>query len=168
MLLQLQGKTDQRFVEGAFRYLRDNLNVRTVLSPAQFLEPVSRSTSLWTGVARPRPQCAAAWWPRPGHVAAAGSVRRVRVWYLQVSGPRGGVDHPPPFAPDLTGRTACVYVQGFAERKVLLVCDAIQACKKIHNDEVRKERLAALRPGKQVGCATLRGCSTCGAVHGGP
>ena len=36
-------------------------------------------------------------------------------------------------------------VQGFAERKVLLLCDVIQWCKKTHNDEVRKERLAALK-----------------------
>jgi hypothetical protein len=35
--------------------------------------------------------------------------------------------------------------QGFAERKILLLCDVIAACKKIHNDEIRKERLAALK-----------------------
>jgi hypothetical protein len=35
--------------------------------------------------------------------------------------------------------------QGFAERKVLLVCDVIGAAKKIHADELRKERLAALK-----------------------
>lgn len=37
-------------------------------------------------------------------------------------------------------------VQGYAERKILLLCDVIQVCRKLHNDEVRKERLAALKP----------------------
>ena len=36
-------------------------------------------------------------------------------------------------------------LQGFAERKILLLCDVITACKKIHNDEIRKERLLALK-----------------------
>lgn len=40
-------------------------------------------------------------------------------------------------------------LQGFAERKVILVSDTIAACKKIHNDEVRKERLAALASNKR-------------------
>ncbi|PNH09698.1 Centrosomal protein [Tetrabaena socialis] len=70
---ELAGKTDQRFVEAAFRLFRDVLNVRTVLTPAQFFE------------------------------------------------------------------------QGFAERKVLLLCDVITVCKKVHNEEVRQERLAALK-----------------------
>lgn len=42
----------------------------------------------------------------------------------------------------------CAYIvvlQGFAERKILLVCDVIGACKKIHADALRKERLAALK-----------------------
>eukprot|EP00198_Chlamydomonas_reinhardtii_P012632 XP_001701969.1 predicted protein [Chlamydomonas reinhardtii] len=74
---ELAGKTDQRFVETSFRLLRDLLNVRTVLTPAQFFE------------------------------------------------------------------------QGFAERKVLLLCDVITVCKKLHNDEVRHERLAALKATRQ-------------------
>eukprot|EP00983_Pelagomonas_calceolata_P029396 921339-Pelagomonas_calceolata.AAC.1 len=36
-------------------------------------------------------------------------------------------------------------LQGFAERKLILVSEVVQACKKIHNDEIRKERLAALK-----------------------
>ncbi|KAL6745505.1 Centrosomal spindle body, CEP44-domain-containing protein, partial [Haematococcus lacustris] len=74
---ELQGKTDAKFVEGAFRLMRDAFSIKTVLTAAHFLE------------------------------------------------------------------------QGFAERKLLLLCDVIQCCKKIHNDEIRKERLAALktRPG---------------------
>ena len=40
--------------------------------------------------------------------------------------------------------------QGFAERKVLLACDAIAVCKKLHNEEVRKERLAALKSSRQA------------------
>ena len=36
-------------------------------------------------------------------------------------------------------------LQGYAERKVILLCDVIQICKKLHNDELRKERLAALK-----------------------
>ncbi|GAX81755.1 hypothetical protein CEUSTIGMA_g9183.t1 [Chlamydomonas eustigma] len=70
---ELQGKTDQRFVENCFKLLRDCFNIRAVLTVSQFLE------------------------------------------------------------------------QGFAERKILLLCDVISACKKIHNDEIRKERLAALK-----------------------
>lgn len=65
-------------METSFRLLRDLLNVRTVLTPAQFFE------------------------------------------------------------------------QGFAERKVLLLCDVITVCKKLHNDEVRHERLAALKATRQV------------------
>jgi hypothetical protein len=38
-----------------------------------------------------------------------------------------------------------VSIQGFAERKLLLLCDVITACKRIHNEEIRKERLAALK-----------------------
>ena len=41
-------------------------------------------------------------------------------------------------------------MQGFAERKLLLLSEVIHACKKIHNDEVRKERLLALKANKQV------------------
>jgi hypothetical protein len=38
--LQLQGKTDEGFVKGAFKLLRDHLGVKTVLTPGQFLEQV--------------------------------------------------------------------------------------------------------------------------------
>lgn len=41
--LQLQGKTDQKFVEASFRLFRDCLNVKTVLTAAQFLEQVGLS-----------------------------------------------------------------------------------------------------------------------------
>lgn len=41
-------------------------------------------------------------------------------------------------------------VQGYAERKLLLINDVTQVCKKIHNDEIRKERLAALKNRSQV------------------
>jgi hypothetical protein len=41
---QLQGKTDQRFTEAAFRCLRECLHVKSVLSPAQFLEQVRGNT----------------------------------------------------------------------------------------------------------------------------
>jgi hypothetical protein len=34
-------------------------------------------------------------------------------------------------------------LQGFAERKLLLVCDVIRACKDIHAAEAKAERLAA-------------------------
>ncbi len=43
------------------------------------------------------------------------------------------------------------FEQGFAERKVLLLCDLIAAAKRIHNEEVRQERLAALKANRQVG-----------------
>jgi hypothetical protein len=39
-VLQLQAKTDEGFVRGAFRLCRDHLGVRTVLTPGQFLEQV--------------------------------------------------------------------------------------------------------------------------------
>ncbi|GIL72177.1 hypothetical protein Vretimale_340 [Volvox reticuliferus] len=74
---ELAGKTDQRFVESCFKLFRDVLNVRTVLTPAQFFE------------------------------------------------------------------------HGYAERKVLLLCDIIAVCKKLHNEEVRQERLAALKATRQ-------------------
>ncbi|MEW5302425.1 MAG: hypothetical protein WDW36_005212 [Sanguina aurantia] len=70
---ELSGKTDQRFVEAAFKLFRDHLNVKTALTPAHFLN------------------------------------------------------------------------QGYAERKVLLLCDVVGVCKKLHNEGVRKERLAALK-----------------------
>ena len=47
LLLQLQGKTDQRFVDNAFKLFRGYLNVKTVLTPAQFLGQVG--TDMWTG-----------------------------------------------------------------------------------------------------------------------
>lgn len=37
---QLQGKTDQRFVEAAFRLARDHLGVKTALTPAHFFAQV--------------------------------------------------------------------------------------------------------------------------------
>ncbi|GFR40196.1 hypothetical protein Agub_g756 [Astrephomene gubernaculifera] len=53
----------------------------------------------------------------------------------------------------LNVRTVLTPVQffehGFAERKVLLLCDVIAVCKKLHNDEVRHERLAALKASRQ-------------------
>ncbi|GLC57565.1 hypothetical protein PLESTB_001241000 [Pleodorina starrii] len=42
------------------------------------------------------------------------------------------------------------FEQGYAERKVLLLCDVIAVCKKLHNDEVRQERLAALKATRQI------------------
>ena len=48
------------------------------------------------------------------------------------------------------------YHQGFAERKILLICEVISACKKIHNDEIRKERLAALKS-RGVSCIWMLG-----------
>lgn len=39
-ILQLQGKTDQKFVENAFRFVRDCFNIKTVLTPQHFLEQV--------------------------------------------------------------------------------------------------------------------------------
>lgn len=95
---QLQGKTDQKFVENSFRLFRDCFNIKTVLTPANFLEQVSLL---------------------PAH-------KKYRA----------------PWPPFLLHTCA---MQGFAERKLLLVSDVIQACKKIHNDEIRKERLAALK-----------------------
>ncbi len=38
--VQLQGKTDQRFIESSFKLFRDVLNVKTVLTSAQFFEQV--------------------------------------------------------------------------------------------------------------------------------
>jgi hypothetical protein len=40
MSLQLQGKTDEGFVKGAFKLLRDHLGLKLVISAAQFLEQV--------------------------------------------------------------------------------------------------------------------------------
>lgn len=37
---QLQGKTDQKFVENAFRLFRDCFAIKTVLTPAHFLDQV--------------------------------------------------------------------------------------------------------------------------------
>jgi len=38
--VELQGKTDQRFVEHAFRLMRDHLGVRSALTPAHFFAQV--------------------------------------------------------------------------------------------------------------------------------
>ena len=43
--LQLQGKTDQRFIEVAFKLFRDCFNIKTVLTPGHFLDQVG--TGLW-------------------------------------------------------------------------------------------------------------------------
>lgn len=55
----------------------------------------------------------------------------------------------------------CRCVQGYAERKVLLLCDVVGVCKKLHNEGVRKERLAALKATRTVsytlGCSALVG-----------
>jgi len=40
--VQLQGKTDARFVEAAFKIFRDKFGLRPVLTAAQFLEQASR------------------------------------------------------------------------------------------------------------------------------
>lgn len=58
--------------------------------------------------------------------------------------------HPPditPIPPKPKPASAPLFprLQGFAERKVLLLIDAIAACKRTHNDEVRRERQAAAR-----------------------
>lgn len=45
-LPQLSGKTDQRFVEAAFKLFRDHLNVKTALTPAHFLNQVGGSGTL--------------------------------------------------------------------------------------------------------------------------
>lgn len=38
--LQLHGKTDERFVQCAFRAFRDVLGIKPVLTPSQFLDQV--------------------------------------------------------------------------------------------------------------------------------
>lgn len=40
VVFQLQGKTDARFTDVAFRVLRDYLRIKPVITPAQFLEQV--------------------------------------------------------------------------------------------------------------------------------
>lgn len=47
------------------------------------------------------------------------------------------------------------FVQGYAERKVLLLCDVVGVCKKLHNEGVRKERLAALKATRTVSSVLL-------------
>lgn len=39
--MQLQGKTDARFIEAAFKVFRDKFGLRPVLTAPQFLEQVS-------------------------------------------------------------------------------------------------------------------------------
>lgn len=41
--MQLQGKSDARFVEAAFKIFRDKFGLRPVLTTAQFLEQVCNS-----------------------------------------------------------------------------------------------------------------------------
>lgn len=67
---QLQGKTDQRFVEGAFRLARDHLGVRTVLTPAHFFATVGPRGA--HGCACAGPGCL------PLHAARARARTRVR------------------------------------------------------------------------------------------
>lgn len=40
-IVQLQGKTDARFVEAAFKIFRDKFGLRPVITAAQFLEQAS-------------------------------------------------------------------------------------------------------------------------------
>lgn len=42
-VVQLQAKTDDGFVKAAFRLCREHLGIRTVLTPAQFLEQVRQT-----------------------------------------------------------------------------------------------------------------------------
>lgn len=44
-IVQLQGKTDARFVEAAFKILTDNFGLRPVITAAQFLQQASVFTS---------------------------------------------------------------------------------------------------------------------------
>ena len=44
-IVQLQGKTDARFVEAAFKIFRDKFGLRPVITAAQFLEQASLSFS---------------------------------------------------------------------------------------------------------------------------
>ena len=45
-VLQLQGKTDARFVEAAFKIFRDKFGLRPVITAAQFLEQASPASEL--------------------------------------------------------------------------------------------------------------------------
>ncbi len=127
-MLQLQGKTDQKFVEASFRLFRDCFNIRTVLTPANFLEQARN------------PHCA-----RTHH-----RTRHIACGVEQQQGPLARVQRP-------SARNAAA--QGFAERKLMLVSEVVQCCKKIHNDETRKERLAALKAGRGAAPAVALGAA---------
>jgi hypothetical protein len=126
---QLQGKTDQRFVEASFRLARDCLGIRTVLTPALFLEQARRRrrrgapARLLLGRCIQAPASASAWHGTPLARRRADSAA-------------------PPTRPPLPPPTA----QGYAERKILLLCDVIHACRRIHSDAARRERLSLARP----------------------
>lgn len=96
-VVQLQGKTDARFVEAAFKIFRDKFGLRPVITAAQFLEQASLFFSTTSKSA-----CTA-----------------------------------------LLKTSALGYLQGFAERKLLLLSDVIAYCKSFHNAAVRRARLAA-------------------------
>jgi hypothetical protein len=50
--MQLQGKTDQKFVETAFKLFREAFGIKTVLTPGNFLEQVRGACGCGTQPAR--------------------------------------------------------------------------------------------------------------------
>lgn len=54
--MQLQGKTDARFVEAAFKIFRDKFGLHPVLTAAQFLEQVRLSFTLQPAILTSSPE----------------------------------------------------------------------------------------------------------------
>ena len=110
-LAQLRGKSKARFVETAFKAIREHYSLKPVLTVAQFLDRVS---GLWLGC----------------HILCRAS-QLVLVPTL-----------------------SCL--QGFAERKVMLLHDLICKCVSFHNEAVRLQRIANAT--FQVACSRVE-CS---------
>ena len=143
-LTQLQAKTDDAFVKGAFRLCRDHLGIRTVLTPAQFLEQVST-----TSCCGDTPGSAA------GSTAMSITGHHGSAWRRHVGG--CGCAHPLAHSFDCSSRdeksaVLCVHLlQGYAERKVLLLCDVVRAAKELHAAGAKQERAKVQAACRQVG-----------------
>lgn len=158
--MQLQGKTDKRFVEGAFRLARDCLGIRTVLTPAHFLEHVRVRQLLLTPrilIYTPHTASTGFCLLAPGHhhqcllLRSEVPLALIALMHMAWHTEGAGAMHSPSFNvtwPDMPHLLQ--HLQGFAERKILLLCDIISACRKVHNDALRRERLSSVRASRKV------------------
>jgi hypothetical protein len=165
---QLVGKTDEGFVKGAFRLARDHLGVRTPVTPAQCLEQVQRAARQMGGLRGHGTHTHADTRPRLGGAAFCRCVVTLRVgtpWMYACT------RTAPLTCPRLAALTTPLPTrQGFALRKVLLLCDVVAGARQVHAAGAKAERAKQAAAHRQV-CWHGRGRVGCGvedAAGGGP